>query len=45
MTPVYGFELNLFTVMSAAKETVSYQPVTRQVSRDVALLINDTITK
>ena len=46
MTPVYGFELNLFTVMSAAKRTVSYQPVTRfpQVSRDVALLINDTIT-
>lgn len=45
MAPVFGFELNLFTIMNEAKSDVQYDKISRfpQVSRDAALLVNENI--
>ncbi|MGX7051661.1 phenylalanine--tRNA ligase subunit beta [Leuconostoc palmae] len=43
---IFGFELNLFTVLSATNHSTEYKVVSRfpQISRDVALLVNNQIT-
>ena len=45
LAAVFGFELNLFAVMSAAKSDVQYHKISRfpQMSRDVALLADESI--
>lgn len=45
LAPVFGFELNLFTVMSQVQLDVHYHKVSRfpQMSRDAALLVNADI--
>ncbi|CBL92093.1 phenylalanine--tRNA ligase beta subunit [Leuconostoc gasicomitatum] len=45
MAAVFGFELNLFAVMAAAKSDVQYNKISRfpQMSRDAALLVDESV--
>ncbi|GMA69486.1 phenylalanine--tRNA ligase beta subunit [Leuconostoc litchii] len=45
LAPVFGFELNLFSVFNHIVENVQFNPISRfpQISRDAAILIDKTV--
>ena len=46
LAPVFGFELNLFTVFDHVIDGIHFNPISRfpQISRDAALLVDQAIT-
>ncbi len=46
LAPVFGFELNLFTVFNHVTDSIQFNPISRfpQISRDAALLVDQATT-
>ncbi|MFT8570949.1 MAG: phenylalanine--tRNA ligase subunit beta [Leuconostoc pseudomesenteroides] len=46
LSPVFGFELNIFAVLKNVHSSVSYRPISRfpQMSRDIALLVDSQVS-